>query len=99
MASEIVTVGSVKVSPGEVVHLDYEVGEVAGFPIRIPVSVINGNQKGPTLCITSGLHGCEYDSIEAAIRISNAFKSSQIAGRLIVLPIINLPTSSKRPRS
>ena len=96
MGKDTVTVGSVKVSPGEFIHSDFEVGEVAGFPLRIPVSVVNGNQSGPTLCITSGLHGCEYDSIEAAIRITNNFKPDQIAGRLVVLPIINLPSFQQK---
>jgi len=87
---ETVKIGSINVRSNEVLHLDYEVGEVAGFPLRIPVSIINGARSGPTLCVTSGLHGGEYDSIEAAIRLSNAFSPNQLAGRLIVLPIINI---------
>jgi uncharacterized protein len=71
-------------------HLDYVVAEIAGFPLRIPLSVINGTKDGPTLFVASGLHGCEYDSIEAAIRLTNAFTPDQLAGRLIVLPIINI---------
>ena len=83
-------VGGASVEPNSVAHLDYIVGEIAGFPLRIPLSVINGAKDGPTLCVTSGLHGGEYDSIEAAIRLSNAFSPEQLAGRLIVLPIINI---------
>jgi len=83
-------IGSISIPPNKVIHMDYEVGEVAGFPLKIPLSIINGARNGPTLCVTSGLHGGEYDSIEAAIRLSNAFSSDQLAGRLIVLPIINI---------
>ena len=83
-------IGSHDIAANEISHLDFQVGELSGFPIRIPVSIINGTNDGPTLCVTSGLHGCEYDSIEAAIRLANAFSPDQLAGRLIVLPIINI---------
>jgi predicted deacylase len=85
-----ITIGSKIVNQGEVLHFDFEVGEVAGFPLRIPVSIVNGSNSGPTLCVTSGLHGGEYDSIEAAIRLSNSFLPDQLAGKLVVLPIINI---------
>jgi uncharacterized protein len=88
--SSALNIGSRRVEAGETLHLDYEVGTVAGFPLRIPVSIICGAQSGPTLCVTSGLHGCEYESIEAAIRLSNAFTADQVAGTLVVLPIINI---------
>ncbi|HZW58036.1 MAG TPA: succinylglutamate desuccinylase/aspartoacylase family protein [Nitrososphaerales archaeon] len=94
--NETIKLGETKVSPGEILHTDFEVGQFAGFPVRIPLSVINGSKSGPTLCITSGLHGCEYDSIEAAIRITNSFTPERIAGRLIVLPIINLPSFQQK---
>jgi uncharacterized protein len=88
--SQTLKIGSREIAQNEAAHWDYEVGEVAGFPLRIPLSVINGAKSGPTLCVTSGLHGCEYDSIEAAIRLTNAFTPDQLSGRLIVLPIINI---------
>lgn len=87
---DTLNIGSRRIEANEILHLDYEVGTVAGFPLRIPVSIISGAKSGPTLCVTSGLHGCEYESIEPAIRLSNAFSPDQIAGTLIVLPIINI---------
>lgn len=94
--NQTITAGQVSVKPGEVVHTEYEAGNISGFPVRIPLSLINGSRPGPTLCISSGLHGCEYDSIEAAIRITNAFSPDMISGRLIVLPIINLPSFEQK---
>jgi len=88
--NEPIKIGSTTTGPSEIRHFDYEAGEIAGVPVRIPVSVVNGARTGPTLCVTSGLHGCEYDSIEAAIRLSNAFTPDQLAGRLVILPIINM---------
>jgi predicted deacylase len=95
-SEQVVKIGLNAIRPNEVLHFDYEVAEVAGIPLRIPISVINGARGGPTLCVTSGLHGCEYDSIEAAVRLSNTFLPSEIAGRLIVLPIINIQKQKKR---
>ena len=83
-------IGSMEVGPNEVLHADYQAAEISGFPLKIPLSVINGAKTGPTLCVTSGLHGCEYDSIEAAIRLSNAFSPGELRGRLVILPIINI---------
>lgn len=39
---------------------------------KIPITIINGQNDGPTLLITAGIHGGEYPGIAAAIEISQA---------------------------
>lgn len=78
------------VAPGVKKSWEMQVGEVGGTSVRIPITVVNGTLPGPTLCVTAGIHGCEYDSIEAAIRIANNTKPEGLSGALIVLPIINV---------
>ena len=67
-----------------------EVGETAIERIRIPLVIINGSKPGPTLCITGGVHGCEYSSIEAVIRISKQIEPGRLAGTLLIVPILNM---------
>ena len=42
---------------------------VAGIDLDIPIVLINGAETGPVLCVTAGIHGAEYASIEAAVRL------------------------------
>lgn len=59
--------------------------------VRIPFTVIRGVEDGPTLCITGGTHPTEYGGINAAIRVSNEVKVEDLKGRLIVVPVVNMP--------
>jgi hypothetical protein len=53
--------------------------------------VVNGVQEGPTLCIIAGMHACEYPSIDAAIQAYTKTDPAALAGRLIIVPVVNLP--------
>lgn len=50
---------------------------------KIPITIINGQNDGPTLLITAGIHGGEYPGIAAAIEISQAIEPEVISGCLI----------------
>lgn len=47
---------------------------------KIPITIINGQNDGPTLLITAGIHGGEYPGIAAAIEISQAIEPEVISG-------------------
>jgi len=51
---------------------------------------IIGNQPGKTLLITGGMDGDEYAGIEAAKLIVEKYRDGNFAGRLIVIPIVNV---------
>jgi predicted deacylase len=57
---------------------------------EVPAFALRGGQPGPTLLVTAGVHGAEYASIEAAYRLA-ALDAAQLAGTLVVLPIVNQP--------
>ena len=59
--------------------------------VHIPFTVIKGANEGPTLCVTAGTHPTEYAGIDAAIRLSNEVKPEKLKGRLIIVPVVNLP--------
>lgn len=56
---------------------------------KIPITIINGQNDGPTLLITAGIHGGEYPGIAAAIEISQAIEPEVISGCLIIIHPVN----------
>jgi predicted deacylase len=68
-------------------------GSDAGYDI--PVVVIHGAKPGPVLAVASGAHGSEYASIVAVEMLIDAVKPDEVAGTLILLPIINVPSFEK----
>ena len=67
----------------------------AGGP-EIPYAVIEGSRPGPCLLVTAGVHGSEYCSIEAALRLMRR-PPEGLAGVVTVLPILSV--SGFRQRS
>lgn len=61
-----------------------------------PYVAINGAHDGPRATITAGIHGGEYVSIRAAVRIAREIDPSELHGQLVVVPIVNLPSYWER---
>jgi len=68
---------------------------VIGEGFEMPFGLIEGAKPGPRLIVTAGVHGSEFCSIEAAQRLL-AMTPDDIAGTLVVLPIVNLEAFRKR---
>lgn len=62
---------------------------VNSCPFHMPVTVINGTKPGPTLLVTAGLHNMEFVGINAAIDLANEVEPEYIAGKLIIISLIN----------
>ena len=62
---------------------------------QIPLIVVKGAHEGSTLLVTAGVHGAEYASIEAGIRLAQ-IDPQTVSGTLIVLPIVNQPSFAAR---
>lgn len=58
--------------------------------IMVPITVINGG-PGPTLVFTGGNHGDEYEGPISLLKLANHLKPDEILGRVIILPVMNLP--------
>ncbi|MCW4116463.1 succinylglutamate desuccinylase/aspartoacylase family protein [Aurantimonas sp. MSK8Z-1] len=63
--------------------------------IEIPYAVIEGAEPGPCLLVTAGVHGSEFCSIEAALRLMRTSPDA-IRGSLVVLPTLNVEAFFKR---
>lgn len=59
---------------------------------KLPAFLVNGAREGPSVLIMGGIHGCEYTSIDAALKIGASADPQKVIGRMVVLPIAN-PTS------
>jgi uncharacterized protein len=58
---------------------------------RWPYMTISGTHDGPTLCLTAGIHGAEYPAIDAVLRFAREVEPARLHGRLLALPVVNLP--------
>ncbi len=65
----------------------------AGF--EIPYGIVEGSRPGPCLLVTAGVHGSEYCSIEAALRLMRRH-TDDLAGVILILPIVNMTAFRKR---
>jgi predicted deacylase len=60
--------------------------------IPVPITVIR-NGDGPTLVISAGVHGDEYEGQIAVANLARELDSTRIRGRLILLPMVNFPAA------
>lgn len=58
--------------------------------VEIPVFVVkNGN--GPTVLLTGGVHGDEYEGPIAISRLAHSLDPASVQGRVIMMPAVNIP--------
>lgn len=57
--------------------------------LNAPIFAARGALPGPTLCVTSAIHGDEINSFEIARRVFAAVDPARLSGTLIVLPAVN----------
>ena len=58
--------------------------------IPIPIIVVK-NGTGPTVLLTSGNHGDEYEGQLALIKLSSELDPESVQGRIIFIPAVNYP--------
>lgn len=76
--------------------LRVETGYVSpDLELNLPFAVIEGSGDGPCLLVTAGVHGAEFCSIEAALRLLRT-DAKEFSGTLVVLPILNVQGFSRR---
>ena len=103
MLNRTLEVGSLSVRSGE---KRYGVVEfvVQGEPYRLPLWLIHGDGgdqsggdvAGPTLVVTGGVHAAEYASIAAALELGQSLSPKGLCGRVIVVPVVNMPGLAAR---
>jgi len=70
-----------------------------GNDLWLPVLAAAGQADGPTLAVLAGVHGDEYEGIRAIPQIFRALDLVQLRGRLIMVPVCNIPAYRTATRS
>ncbi len=60
--------------------------------IPVPITVVC-NGEGPTLILTAGAHGDEYEGQVAVSELARDIAAEDLRGRLILLPMLNYPAA------
>src|SRR5437773_2201322 len=58
--------------------------------LLVPITVV-ANGKGRTALVTAGNHGDEYPGQIAILRLMRELRPEQVRGRIILVPMLNLP--------
>lgn len=89
-AQESFTVGSATAHRGETAFGALDVPAGSDVATSIPVAVIAGARKGPTVAFVAGSHGTEYASSVALTRLIGRIDPKTLAGTAIVAPLLNI---------
>jgi predicted deacylase len=58
--------------------------------VEIPITVVK-NGRGPTILLTGGVHGDEYEGPIAISRLAHSLDPASVQGRVIMIPALNIP--------
>jgi predicted deacylase len=80
-----------RVAPGEAQNIRYGISETyLGDPVRVPVSIINGEREGPTVFLSAAAHGDELNGIEVVREVAFEWDLEGLAGTLVCMPVLNV---------
>ncbi|MFC4551181.1 MULTISPECIES: succinylglutamate desuccinylase/aspartoacylase family protein [Halorussus] len=80
------------VEPGETQNIRYGISETyLGDPVRIPVTIVNGAEPGPTVFLTAAAHGDELNGIEVVREVAHEWNHDELRGTLVCMPVLNVP--------
>jgi predicted deacylase len=87
------------VEPGESAKFQYPVSETyLGDQVRIPVTIVNGSEPGPTCFLSAAIHGDELNGIEVVREVADEWDHEDIHGCLVGLPVLNVPGFTTQQR-
>lgn len=84
--SDTVNICGLIINRGEKLRTMLPVPDTA---VKIPITIINGHEDGPTLFITAGIHGGEYPGI-AAMDLGRDIEPEHLSGCLIMMHPVNI---------
>ena len=80
------------------IRLPHSSHESAYGWLAIPVAVVRGS-VGPDILLTAGNHGDEYEGQIALLKLMRWLDPARVAGRLIIVPQLNLPAAAAGRRT
>lgn len=86
-----VTISDTLVKPGHRATIQIPVARLYTHTrMTMPIHVIHGKRSGPTLFVSSGIHGDEIIGIEIIRRLIALKKLDRLRGTLIAVPVVNV---------
>lgn len=86
-----ISFGDFEVFPGESKRIELPISKLLTQNlISIPVHVVYGEKPGPTLCLSSTLHGDEICGVEIIRQVLPEIHPAGLHGILIYVPIVNV---------
>jgi len=83
-------IGSASIPPGTRRTVNLPVSVMSDHtPVTMSVHVIHGQQEGPSVFVSAGIHGDEVIGVEIVRRLLRAPNLDRLRGTLIVIPIVN----------
>jgi uncharacterized protein len=64
--------------------------------LDVPLVEATGSEDGPLLTVISGVHGCEYASMDGVRRWTRSLEDRELRGRVRAVPVLNLPAFHAR---
>lgn len=70
----------------------------AGHLLELPLLVVRGREPGPVLVASAGVHGDEYEGIQAILETAAALDPAAMRGDLLAVPVANVAAFRQRTR-
>jgi len=84
-------IAGINISLGETKTINLPIARTYDFSnMSMTVRVVRGKSKGPTLFLSSGIHGDEVNGVEIIRQILHHSSLKKMNGTLIVVPIVNV---------
>jgi predicted deacylase len=91
-----VRIGPVTARAGEMVSGFLEIPAGVDSGTRVPLTVVQGREAGPTLALVAGTHGSEVAPILALQRVRASLDPAQLRGTVILVHVANMPSYLRR---
>jgi len=84
------TIGGVEVCAGERQTIDLPMAKLyTHSEVTVPVHVVHGRTPGPTLFLSSTIHGDEINGVEIIRRLLRSRALGRLRGTLLAIPVVN----------
>lgn len=80
------------VSAGTIERGFLEIADTGDGGSKVPITVAQGAEEGPTLALIAGTHGYEYAPILALQAVAKSIDAASLKGRLIIVHVANMPS-------
>jgi predicted deacylase len=76
------------VAPGEKAEMSLP---VPGTEVELPVLIVRGARSGKTLAVSAGVHGDEFEGVQAIFDVVSDLDPHAMSGSLLAVPVANPP--------